>query len=238
MNSPRSRWNSSLVWSIHCPGPSGSTSAARLGLRHRRTGSNISASRSRCTTAQRLNHWRLPPSRRRSGTLVDTWDGRWTSPARFRRFVDITVDVAGETRKLSLKSTAARDLSEATVHISKLTEAAWIQDARTPSARRIAMLDLFQQYREAVSAILMLRAFRTDAGTPPQRYQLVEIPVRLFDSIHESSLRDFERDAPVIACQVDGETVAHVAVDRSDAKITVRRIQLSACVVHAEWRQV
>ena len=100
------------------------------------------------------------------------------------------------------------------------------------------MLDLFQQYREAVSAILMLRAFRTDAGTPPQRYQLVEIPVRLFDSIHESSLRDFERDAPVIACQVDGETVAHVAVDRSDAKITVRRIQLSACVVHAEWRQV
>ena len=68
--------------------------------------------------------------------------------------------------------------------------------------------------------------------------QLFEIPVRLFDSIHESSLRDFERDAPVIACRVDGETVAHVAVDRSDAKITVRRIRLSAGVVHAEWRQV
>ena len=153
-----------------------------------------------------------------------------------RRFVDVTVDAAGETRKLSLKSTAARDLSETTAHISKLTEAAWIQDARTPGARRDAMLDLFRQYREAVSAILMLRAFRTDAGTPPQRYQLVEIPVRLFDSIHESSLRDFERDAPAIACRVDGETVAHVAVDRSDAKITVRRIRLSACVVHAEWR--
>ena len=155
-----------------------------------------------------------------------------------QRFVDVTVDSAGETRKLSLKSTAARNLSETTVHISKLTEAAWIQDARTPSVRRAAMQDLFQQYREAVSAILMLRAFRRGAGVPPQRYQLVEIPVRLFDSIQEAPLRDFERDAPVIACQVDGKTVAHVAVDRSDAKITVRRILLSACVVHAEWSQI
>ena len=155
-----------------------------------------------------------------------------------RRFVDVTVEAAGEARKLSLKSTAARNLSETTVHISKLTEAAWIQDARTPTARRNAMRDLFRQYREAVSAILMLRAFRADASSPPQRYQLVEIPVRLFDSIQESSLRDFERDAPVIACHLDGRPVARVAVDRSDAKITVRSIQLSACVIHAEWSQL
>ena len=154
-----------------------------------------------------------------------------------RRFVDVTVEVAGETRKLSLKSTAARDLSRTKAHISKLTEAAWIQDARTPSARRDAMLDLFRQYREAVDAILMLRAFRGSAGSPPQRYQLLEIPVGVFDSIQASSLRDFERDAPVIACRIDGEPVAYVAVDRSDAKITVRRILLSACTVHAEWSQ-
>lgn len=169
---------------------------------------------------------------------MDTRSGRWTSPAPTRRFVDLTVDVAGEMRKLSLKSTAARNLSETTVHISKLMEAAWIQDVRTPSARRDAMLTLFREYREAVSAILMLRAFRKEHGVPPQRYQLVEIPVRLFDSVQESSLRDFERDAPIIACRVDGETVAHVAVDRSDAKITVRRILLSACVVHVEWSQI
>ena len=150
-----------------------------------------------------------------------------------RRFVDITVD----GRKLSLKSTAARNLSESTVHISKLTEAAWIQDARTPSARRTAMLDLFRQYREAVDAIVMLRAFRGEAGSPPRRYQLVEIPVGVFDSIQGAPLRDFDRDAPVIECLIDGEPVAHVAVDRSDAKITVRRIQLSACIVHAEWSQ-
>ena len=84
---------------------------------------------------------------------------------------------------------------------------------------------------------MMLRAFRKVVGEPPLRYQLVEIPVRLFDSVQSASLRDFDRDAPVIACQLDGKTVAQVAVDRSDAKITVRRILLSACIVHAEWSQ-
>ena len=148
------------------------------------------------------------------------------------------METAGEIRALSLKSTAARRLSPTSVHISKLTEAAWIQDVRTPRARRDALLNLFREYREAVSAVLMLRAFRQGTDTPPDRYQLVEIPVHRFDSIPEAPLQSFERDAPVIECQVDGETIAHVAVDRSDAKITVQRIQLAACIVHAEWSQL
>jgi len=37
---------------------------------------------------------------------------------------------------------------------------------------------------------------------------------------------------------VNGEVVAIAALDRSDAKITVRRIRIDACTVHAEWRQV
>ena len=47
-----------------------------------------------------------------------------------QRFVDTTV-VAGDgvERKLSLKSTAAQKLSKTTAHISKLTEAAWIQQS-------------------------------------------------------------------------------------------------------------
>lgn len=155
-----------------------------------------------------------------------------------QRFVDVTVVAGGETRKLSLKSTAARRLSEHSIHISKLTEAAWVQDVRTPAARRAAMLALFRQYREAVTAILMLRAFRDNPGTPPRRYQLVEIPVALFDSVQQASLRDFERDAPVIECRAYDRVAAHVAVDRSDAKITVRRIALSECTVHAEWTQL
>ena len=158
--------------------------------------------------------------------------------SRTQRFIDISVDAAGEKRKLSLKSTAAKNISETTVHISKLTEAAWAQDTRTPSQRRDAMKKLFSEYCEKVSAILILRAFRAEANAPPKRYQLVEIPTSLFESIQHAPLDEFKRDAPVIACQRGGETVAQVVVDRSDAKITVRQIQLSACIVHAEWSQI
>ena len=154
-----------------------------------------------------------------------------------QRFVDLEVTPGTDpTRRLSLKSTAAQKISETSAHISKLTEAAWIQDARTPKDRRTRMLDLFQHYRQAVDAIIMLRAFRKEGA--PDRYQLLEIPTALFASIQEAPLEAFQRDAPLIECRREGEIVAVVAVDRSDAKVTVRRILLSACIVHAEWIRV
>ena len=153
-----------------------------------------------------------------------------------RRFLDLEVAPDdGVWRRLSLKSTAAKSLRQTTAHISKLTEAAWIQDVRTPTARRTAVRELFRRYGEAVDAIVMLRAFRD--GTTISRYQLVEIPVAIFDSVHTALLSDFQSDAPAIPCVRDGATVATIVVDRSDAKITVRNIRLAACVVHAEWRR-
>ena len=165
----------------------------------------------------------------------------WTvDPAgsRTRRFVDLIVRPAsGRNRRLSLKSTAARNLSRTALHISKLTEAAWIQDARTARDRRNRTLELFRQYQSTVTQIVMLRAFRDGNSEIPTCYQLVEIPVSIFDSIHQAPLKLFERDAPVIECHVGNRVAAVVAIDRSDAKITVRRVQLDACTVHAEWRR-
>lgn len=153
-----------------------------------------------------------------------------------RRFVDVIVEPTGDVeRRLSLKSTAAKKLSETSLHISKLTEAAWIQDARTPTARRQETQKLFRQYQEAVSHIVMLRAFRGGPSEAPRCYQLVEVPAAIFDSIQSEPLASFESDAPKIKCRVGGHTVATVAIDRSDAKITVRGIKISACTVHAEW---
>lgn len=156
-----------------------------------------------------------------------------------RRFVDLVVYPQNQlVRRLSLKSTAARRLSPSTIHISKLTEAAWIQDVRTARDRRERTLELFRDYQAQVSHIVMLRAFRQDVDATPSLYQLVEIPTTIFDSIQGTPLADFNSDAPSIPCRVNGEVVAIVALDRSDAKITVRRIRLDACIVHAEWRQV
>ena len=166
---------------------------------------------------------------------------RWpveVSESATQRFLDIVVHPAGQpTRRLSLKSTAARRLSRSTIHISKLTEAAWIQDARTARDRRQRTLDLFKDYQTQVSHIIMLRAFRDGVDVVPSLYQLVEIPTSIFDSIQEASVSDFSSDAPAVTCRLGGREVAVVALDRSDAKITVRRIQMSACTVHAEWRQ-
>ena len=154
-----------------------------------------------------------------------------------RRFVDLTVQTGSEPeRRLSLKSTAAAKLSETSAHISKLTEAAWIQDERTATGRRNQMRDLFREYQAAVSAIIMLRAFRTESAMP-DRYQLLEIPASIFDTVQTASLSLYRTDAPAIECQTGGELAAIVAADRSDAKITIRRIQLSACTIHAEWRR-
>ena len=156
--------------------------------------------------------------------------------SRTQRFVDMVVrPKSGNRRRLSLKSTAAKNLTKTALHISKLTEAAWIQDVRTARDRRDRTLELFRQYQRAVTQIVMLRAFREDIGKIPHKHQLVEVPISIFNSIQQTPLKVFERDAPVIECTVGDRVAAVVAIDRSDAKITVRRVQLSACTVHAEW---
>ena len=153
------------------------------------------------------------------------------------RFSDLTVtDEEDRIRKLSLKSTAAQRLSERTIHISKLTEAAWIQDVRLARQRQSRTLELFQAYMDAVDAIVMLRAFR-QRNQIPERYQLVEIPSAIFQSLQDAPLSHFDSDGPRIWCSFGGhQRAARVSLDRSDAKVTVSAIRLEVCSVHAEWR--
>ena len=156
-----------------------------------------------------------------------------------QRFVDLTVDdgVSVE-RRISLKSTAARRLSQTTVHISKLTEAAWIQDVRSVRDRRERTLQLFQEYTTAVDAIVMLRAFR-EPNIVPHRYQLLEIPSSIFHSLQSAPLNAFASDGPTIDCSLGNYPVAaRVSLDRSDAKITVKQVLSSACTIHAEWELI
>ena len=164
----------------------------------------------------------------------------WTVDKRgsaTQRFVDMSVRTNdGEERKLSLKSTAAQRMSETTAHISKLTEAAWIQDVRSARTRRDHTLDLFRQYQSAVDAIVILRAFRPDRTAVPSKYQLLEVATEIFASLEDAPLEAFAADGPTIDCAFQGDpAAARVSLDRSDAKITVKHIKLSACTIHAEW---
>ncbi len=165
------------------------------------------------------------------------WDVQW-SGGPTHRFADLRVTLPGlPAKRLSLKSTAAKSMSRRFAHISKLTEAAWIQDERTAQGRRKRLRALFLEYCDAVDAIVMLRAFRTESNQMPVRYELLEVPTSIFSSVQSAPLDVFQRGAPIVECEVDGNVVAKIAFDRSDAKITIRSILLSACIVHAEWRR-
>ena len=80
----------------------------------------------------------------------------------------------------------------------------------------------------------MLGAF-CGARALPHCYQLLEIPSSIFDSVQGLLVADFRSDAPVLDCSIAGEVVAQVAVDRSDASITIRNMRVGTCVVHTEW---
>lgn len=156
-----------------------------------------------------------------------------------QRFLDVTLRREDHREhKLSLKSTAAQRLSRTTAHISKLTEASWIQDMRTARERWRRTLSLFQDYMGAVDAIIMLRAFR-EGQSVPARYQLLEIPSAIFGSLQTMPVAAFNADGPTVDCAYGGiPAAARVSLDRSDAKITIKQIHISVCTVHAEWEMV
>lgn len=165
----------------------------------------------------------------------------WTvSPpaSRTQRFVDLVVSQSDSSvsRRLSLKSTAARHLSPTTAHISKLTEAAWIQDQRTAASRQEATVRLISEFIAAVDAIVLLRAFRTEDGAIPDMYQMLEMPTSLLEPLRVVPREAFVADGPTIPLPFDEMPPAlRLSLDRSDAKITLRSVRLDRCVVHAEW---
>lgn len=145
-----------------------------------------------------------------------------------QRFWDVTVD----GRKISLKSSKAKNLRESTLHISKLTEAAWIQDCRTARKRQEHTRRLFRQYCDDVDAIVQLRYFGSSL-----RYELVEIPVSLFSQVLAVGRTHFSADGPTINIPIGKDPPDFtLKLDRSDAKITIANINKALCLVHGTWQ--
>lgn len=143
------------------------------------------------------------------------------------RFWDLIVD----DFRISLKSTKAKSLNLKKLKISKLTEAAWIQDCRTASMREKRTKDLFAEYIDVVDTIFQLRYFAKKAY-----YELVEIPVELFAPILEVPRESFDSDGPTINIPVGMDPpILKLKIDRSDAKITINSILKSHCIVHGTW---
>ena len=145
-----------------------------------------------------------------------------------QRFRDVIID----GRRISLKSSKARSLRDETLHISKLTEAAWIQDCRTATKRREHTHRLFREYCGEVDAIVQLRYFHSLL-----LYELVEIPVSLFSRVLEVGRTHFSADGPTINIPIGKDPPDFtLKLDRSDAKITIANINKDLCLVHGTWQ--
>ena len=145
-----------------------------------------------------------------------------------QRFWDIKLD----GRRISLKSTAAANLKSGFLHISKLCEAAWIQDMRNASAREHETKRLFADYASVVDSIIQLRLFKTQAF-----YELVEIPVELLKQVADVPRAEFAPDGPTIGIPVGHDPPDFtLKLDRSDAKITLANINKQVCSVLGTWQ--
>ncbi len=145
-----------------------------------------------------------------------------------QRFWDVEV----EGRKISLKSTAAANLRVGKLHISKLCEAAWIQDMRRADQREQETKRLFAEYTEAVDSIIQLRLFKSKAF-----YELVEIPSDLLAQVADVPRAEFAPDGPTIGIPVGKNPPDFtLKLDRSDAKVTLANINKSVCSVIGTWQ--
>lgn len=140
-------------------------------------------------------------------------------------------DVAISGKKISLKSTKAKSLKLKELHISKLTEAAWIQDCRTARMRMEKVHELFRLYVSTVSSIIQLRYFQSTNS-----YELVEIPACLLSQIMDLSINEFASENSTIGIPVGKSPPDFMLkLDRSDAKITLAKISKECCIVHGVW---
>ncbi len=155
--------------------------------------------------------------------------GRTVNPAPDgQRFWDVEID----GRRISLKTTAAANLRVGSLHISKLCEAAWIQDMRSAASREEATKRLFAQYTGAVDSIIQLRLFKKRAF-----YELVEIPTQLLAQVADVPRAEFAPDGPTIGIPVGKDPPDFtLKLDRSDAKVTLANINKAVCTVLGTWQ--
>lgn len=144
------------------------------------------------------------------------------------RFWDVRIDGL----KVSLKSTGAAGLRDHSLHVSKLCEAAWIQDMRGAAQREERTKKLFEEYTNAVDGIVQLRFFRKRAF-----YELVRIPGTILRQVADVPRAEFAPDGPTIGIPVGKNPPDFtLKLDRSDAKITLANINKDVCEVLGSWQ--
>src|SRR4029077_18475908 len=101
------------------------------------------------------------------------------APTGTTRFYDAKVD----GMQGALKTEGPKKMSRDFLHVSKLSEAAWIQDMRSARPRYKRTMEFVDEFLAAVDRFFTLRYYQAD---PMPHYELVEIPVGHFERIKDA----------------------------------------------------
>lgn len=147
-------------------------------------------------------------------------------------------DAVIDGQKFSLKTEGSKSIRRTEVHISKLMEASWIREGLTT-------VDLCRLARERIGAhlshyerILTLRSFQDGDFV---EYELVEIPHEILLRVAALAPAVFSSRTPKGSSSAtvrneQGEAFFVLSLDGSVEKVTVRRLDIRRCKVHARWR--
>ncbi len=147
-------------------------------------------------------------------------------------------DVTVNNQKFSLKTESGSAIKRDEIHISKLMEARWIRECRTPIDFRNNVLHRVVEHLSGYERIISLRSF--DSGQKRIEYELVEIPRRLLMEIKSLKASDFSArttngSTSARVTNKSGSRVFTLALDGSVEKVTVRSLKISQCIIHGRW---
>ena len=146
---------------------------------------------------------------------------------------DAVVDGIG----FSLKTEGSKSTKRNHLHISKLMEARWIRECRSPEDFADGLKRSLSEHLACYDRILSLRSWPSDEKI---EYQLVEIPKETIAAALDLNPRRYSRRTGSGSCKAevydaDGGLLFVLSLDGSVEKVTIRRLAISACRVHAEW---
>lgn len=146
-------------------------------------------------------------------------------------------DVVADGVKFSLKTEGGKSIRRDAVHISKLMEARWIRECRTGRDFAAGVREHVVGHLQHYERIVTLRSFR---GAGRVTYELVEIPRDVLLRVGDLRARDFSPrtrsgGSGVTVTDEHGDRLFTLTIDGGSEKITVGRLTLDACEVHAAW---
>ncbi len=146
-------------------------------------------------------------------------------------------DVVVDGVAFSLKTEASAGLKRDKITISKLMEARWIRDCKTPEDFANRVKNRVAVHSQQYQRILILRAY--DVSQSEVKYDLIEIPRSLLLEIGNLTAHDFSNRTAGGGSRADvyvsGRKAFTLRLDGSVEKVAVSGLATDICFYHGSW---